>query len=169
MQEDHHAEFFDAGEEFFQARAGEVDAPDIGAEFDAAKSEFLHGAVELGHRHAGILQRHRAHAHQPVRMLCDHLGDVVVDDMATVARDFRRRRIDEVAGIGRDHLHVDAGAVHLGKPRLKIGQLRKVDLAALRLDALVSSLTWALAFGVSPPPATPVALSTIALASGTMQ
>src|SRR4051812_4969962 len=34
---------------------------------------------------------------------------------------------------------------------------------------LVSALTWALALGVSPPPATPVAFSTIALASATMQ
>ena len=34
---------------------------------------------------------------------------------------------------------------------------------------LVNALTWAFAFGVSPPPATPVAFSTIALASGTMQ
>ena len=135
MQEDHHAQFFDAGKEFFQSGAGEVDSSNIGAEFDAAKSELFHGAVEFGQCHAGILQRHCAHTHQPVRMLRHHFGNVVVDDMAAVARHFRRRRIDEVAGIGRDHLHVDAGAVHLGKPRLQIGQLWKIDLAALRLDA----------------------------------
>ena len=31
MQEDHHAELLDAGKEFFKARAGKIDAPDIGA------------------------------------------------------------------------------------------------------------------------------------------
>jgi len=40
-----------------------------------------------------------------------------------------------MTGIGRDHLHVDAGAVHLGEPCRKIGQFWKIDLAALRLDA----------------------------------
>jgi hypothetical protein len=38
MQEYHHAELLDAGEEFFKPGAGEIDAPDIGAEFDAAEA-----------------------------------------------------------------------------------------------------------------------------------
>ena len=135
MQEDHHVELLDARKEFFQAGAGEVDAPDIGAEFDAAEAELLDGAVELGDGHAGILQRHRAHAHQPVGVFGDHVGDMVVDHVAAVARHFRRRRIDEVAGIGRDHLHVDAVAVHVGEAGVEIGQFWKVDLAALRLNA----------------------------------
>ena len=66
---------------------------------------------------------------------CDEARDVVVDHVAAVARDFGRRRIDEVTGIGRDHLDVDAVAVHVGQPCGKIGQFRKIDLAALRLDA----------------------------------
>ena len=136
MQEDHHAELLDAGKEFFQAGAGEIDAPDIGAELDAAKAELLDGAVQLGDGHAGVLQRHRAHAHQPVGMFRHHAGDVIVDHVAAIARHFRRRRIDEMAGIGRDHLHVDAVAVHVGETGVEIGQLRKIDLAALRLDAL---------------------------------
>src|SRR4051812_871150 len=41
MQEDHHAKLLDAGKEFFQPGAGEVDAPDVGAEFDAAETELL--------------------------------------------------------------------------------------------------------------------------------
>ena len=90
---------------------------------------------ELGDGHAGILQRHGAHAHQPVGMFRDHAGDVVVDHVAAVARHFGRRRIDEVAGVGRDHLHVDAVAVHVGEAGVEVGQFRKVDLAALRLDA----------------------------------
>jgi hypothetical protein len=69
-------------------------------------------------------------------MFLDHIGDVVVDHPCAVAGDFRRRRIDEVAGIGRDHLHVDAGAVHLGQPCLQIGQRREIDLAALLRYAL---------------------------------
>ena len=135
MQEDQHAEFLDPGEEFFQARAGQVDAPDIGAQFDAAKSQFVDGAVQFGDGHAGVLQRHRAHAHQPVRMPCDQACDMIVDHMAAVARHFRRRGIDEMTGIGRDHLHVDAVAVHVGEAGIEIGQFRKIDLAALRLDA----------------------------------
>jgi hypothetical protein len=109
--------------------------PDIGAEFDAAKAKFVDRAVEFGHRHAEVLQRHRAHAHQPIRMLGNETGDMVVDHMAAVARDFGRRRIDEVAGIGRDHLDVDAVPIHVGQASLKIGQFRKIDLAALRLNA----------------------------------
>src|SRR5689334_18293729 len=38
VQEDHHAELLDAGEEFFEAGAREIDAPDIGAQFDAAEA-----------------------------------------------------------------------------------------------------------------------------------
>ena len=169
MQEDHHVEFLDAGEEFFQARAGEVDTPDIGAEFDAAEAELFDGAVEFGNGHAGILQRHRAHAHQPVGMFCDHVGDMVVDHMAAVARHFRRRRIDEMAGIGRDHLHVDAVAVHVGEPGLEIGQFRKIDLAALRLDAFGQIVDMGVGVRRLAAARMPVAFSTIALASGTMQ
>ena len=135
VQEDHHVELLDARKEFFEAGAGEIDTPDIGAEFDAAEPELLDRAVELGNGHAGILQRHRAHAHQPVGMFGDQAGDVVVDHVAAVARHLRRRRIDEMAGIGRDHLHVDAVAVHVGEAGVEIGQFRKVDLAALRLNA----------------------------------
>ena len=69
MQENHHAEFLDAGKKFLQAGARQVDATDIGAKFDAAEPELFDGAVEFGNGHAGILQRHRAHAHQPVGML----------------------------------------------------------------------------------------------------
>jgi hypothetical protein len=47
MQEDHHAEFLDASEEFFQAGASEIDASDIGAQFDAAEAELLDGAIQL--------------------------------------------------------------------------------------------------------------------------
>src|SRR6185295_19405976 len=46
MQEDHHAEFLDAGKELFESSAGEVDAPDIGAQFDAAEAELLDGALQ---------------------------------------------------------------------------------------------------------------------------
>jgi hypothetical protein len=119
----------------FPARRGEIDTPDVGAEFNAAEAELLDGAVQLSDGHAGVLQRHGAHAHQPVGMLCNHAGDVIVDHMAAIARHFRRRGIDEMAGIGRDHLHVDAVAVHVGKTGVEIGQLRKIDPAALRLDA----------------------------------
>ena len=135
MQEDHHAELLDTGKEFFQPGAGEVDAPDIGAEFDATETELLDGAVQFGDGHAGVLQRHGAHAHQPVGVFCHHAGDVIVDHVATLARHFGRRRIDEMAGIGRDHLHIDAVAVHVGQTGVEIGQFRKIDLAALRLDA----------------------------------
>ena len=135
MQENQNAEFLDAREEFFQARARQVDAPDIGAQLDPAKSQLADGAVQFGDRHAGVLQRHRTHAHQPVRMPCDEISDMIVDHMAAIARHFRRRRIDEVTGVGRDHLHVDAVAVHVGEAGIEIGQFRKVDLAALRLDA----------------------------------
>ena len=135
MQEDHHAELLDAGKEFFQAGAGEIDAPDVGAQFDAAEAELLDGAVQLGDGHAGVLQRHGAHAHQPVGVFRHHAGDVIVDHVAAIARHFRRRGINEMAGIGRDHLHVDAVAVHVGKTGVEIGQFRKIDLAALRLDA----------------------------------
>ena len=125
VQEDHHIEFLDAGKEFFEAGAGEIDAPDIGAELDAAEAELLDRAVEFGNGHAGILQRHRAHAHQPVGMLATMAGDMVVDHAATVARHFRRRRIDEVTWIGRDHLHVDAVAVHVGEAGVEVGQFGK--------------------------------------------
>ena len=77
----------------------------------------------------------RAQAALVTNVAADHLGDAIVDEVATVARHFGRRRIDEVAGIGRDHLHIDAVAVHVGEANVEIGQLRKVDLAALRLDA----------------------------------
>ena len=135
MQEDQHAEFLDAREEFLQSRARQVDAPDIGAKLDPAKPQLADGAVQFGDRHAGVLQRHRAHAHQAVRMLGDQACDMIVDHMAAVARYFQRRRIDEVTGVGRDHLHVDAVAVHVGEAGIEIGQFRKIDLAALRLDA----------------------------------
>src|SRR5947207_8587925 len=55
---------------------------------NAAEAELLDGPVQLGPCHAGILQRHGAHPHQPIRMLGDHLGDTVVDEVATVACHF---------------------------------------------------------------------------------
>ena len=103
-------------------------------------------------------------------MFGDHLGDVIVDHVATVARHFGRRRIDEMAGIGRDHLHVDAVAVHVGEAGFEIGQFRKIDLAALRLNALGEIVDMRVGVRrVSAAPAMPVAFSTIAFASGTMQ
>src|SRR6185369_4486532 len=84
MQEYHHAELLDAGEEFFKPGAGEIDAPDIGAEFNAAEAKLLDGAVQLSEGHAGVLQRHGAHAHQSIGMLCNHTGDVIVDHVAAI-------------------------------------------------------------------------------------
>ena len=69
-------------------------------------------------------------------MFGDHVGNVIVDDVTAVACHFGRCRIDEVARIGRDHLHVDTVAVHVGEAGLKVRQFREVDFAALRLDTL---------------------------------
>ena len=76
VQEDQHTKLFRPGKEFFQTGARQIDAAYVGAELDAAEAERFHRALQLGDRHAAILQRHGAHAHQPIRMLCDQRRDV---------------------------------------------------------------------------------------------
>jgi hypothetical protein len=61
---------------------------------------------------------------------------MIVDRPRAVARHLGRCRVDEVPGVGRNHLHVDPELVHVRKARLEVGQFRKVDLAALLRDAL---------------------------------
>ncbi len=135
MHEDQHAELLDPGKEFFKTRARQIEPSDVGADLDAAKAVFFHRAFDFGDGHAAVLQRHRAHAHQPVGMLRHQAGNMVVDDPCAVARNLCRRGIDEVTGRRRDHLDIDPQPIHVGQPRRHVGQLRKVDRAALLADA----------------------------------
>jgi hypothetical protein len=100
---------------------------------------------------ANLKPRGIATRHQRNVLLADAL------DPAEPADRVRFRHVERI--IGTEHDVIGARSVSFGKSILpRCGWM-----------LLVRSLTRAFAFGVSPPPGMPVACSTIALASGTMQ
>jgi hypothetical protein len=68
VHEDQDVELLRLGEERPEARIGEFQAADIGADLDAAQAQLFHQPLELGDRQLGRLQRHRAEANETIGM-----------------------------------------------------------------------------------------------------
>jgi hypothetical protein len=84
--------------------------------------EIAHAALELGGRERGVVQRQRGEADQPVGVPRHVLGDPVVAQPIHLDRLFRFDPVGALLHDARaDDLDVDAGRIHLGKPRLHFG------------------------------------------------
>jgi len=135
VHEEHHVELLRLGEEALelQARVGQVDAVDVGADLHAAHAELLHAAFELTHRQLRLLQRHAAQADETAAGRGGDLGDAVVDAARQLQPEVGFGVVVVLGRRGRDGLHVDAHAVHVLQPRGDVGQLGAAVLHLLHV------------------------------------
>ncbi|KAG5722707.1 hypothetical protein E4T56_gene6175, partial [Termitomyces sp. T112] len=85
MQKHQHAQFLGRREEGAERLLGQFAPRDICADLDPPQPQIAHAAAHFLHGHIHILQRHRTHAHQPVRVARHGLRDPVIDNPGGIA------------------------------------------------------------------------------------
>ena len=100
-----------------------ISTPVKPSSFDAAL-QLLGRLVAVGHRH-------RAEALEAVRLAGAVRGNAVVDDLRRLDRDVERHRVIALRRRRRDHLHVDAHGVEIGKPVLVAGAFANIGFLLL--------------------------------------
>lgn len=113
------AQFMSDGEEPVQARIGQLDIADPGADFDTEKSRFAHAPSQLIDSPVGFLQGDGAQRREAGGVLVDDPRKEVVLRCCQFGCAGRRCTIAEGHRNRREHLHRNAFAIHVDKPRLR--------------------------------------------------
>ena len=132
---EHHdnVELLGLGPERPEAPVVEVHAHDVGVDLDAAEVVLLHAPLELLDGRAHVLHRHRRQADEPVGVVGDDLGEVLVLHPGQLTAELRVGPVEVARRGDRDRLHVDPHRVHVGKPDVHVRRLRHdlLDVAHL--------------------------------------
>ena len=121
------------GEERDEAVVVEVAVADVVADLHAPHA-VGEAALELLAGEVGVLQRHLADRHEPPVAGGAQLEQRVVEDAGALHRLLGRAAVGEQHRRGRDDLHVDAVAVHVGQAHggVPAGRRDRPELAARR-------------------------------------
>jgi hypothetical protein len=124
MEQDRDIERGHPGKQRCESRIIERDAPAVGIDLDASKSELPDRAFELANRRVDVVHRYAGGGREePVGIAAHQLRHLVVRDPREVERgggvaDVLDRRVRR-----RENLHVSvAGGVHRAEPRVKVEQ-----------------------------------------------
>ncbi len=135
VEEQQNAEFFCGGKEGAEFGGREFLTVDVAADLDPAQAKIVHAAAHFSDGEFGRLQRHGAHADEPVRMRCTCRRDAVIDQPAGFTANLWRGEVEILPRRGADRLHINAEPVHIRQSRFDAvelwangGEQRAIDL-----------------------------------------
>jgi hypothetical protein len=129
MHEDRDLQRLGALPERAQGGIAKLHLVDARGDDDALELELGDRAFQLADRKARVLQRHRADADEPIRVLRHQLGGVLVVEPLEPQTLLRVERVAAlVQDIGADDLDVDAHLVHGGKAQVGLGHAAHLRL-----------------------------------------
>ena len=117
MHEHGCAKFFSRREEWRKPRITDRTTVDVGGDLDTGQPERADNVLQFRDRPIQVLQRYRAQAKEPLRMLRDHRRQGIVQMPHQHLRVRRGQPVREQFGHRREHLARDAHRVHLGTAR----------------------------------------------------
>ena len=119
MNQHQRAEFMCDREEPVQARVGQLDAADSGADLDTEESRLAHAPAQLADGPVGVLQGHSAQRGEAAGVLAGDPGEEFVLSRSQFSGAGRRRPVAERHRNRRKHLHGNAVTVHVDDPVLR--------------------------------------------------
>jgi hypothetical protein len=119
MNQHQRAEFMCDREEPVQARVGEFDAADSGADLDTEESRLAHAPAQLVDGPVGVLKGDGAQRRETAGVLVSDPGEKIVLSRRQFGCADRVRLIAECHRNRRKHLHGNAVTVHVDDPVLR--------------------------------------------------
>ena len=142
VDQHHHLELGGPGEERPEAPVVEIEPVDVGADLHSPQAELGDGEVEFGDGDLDVLEGHGGQPGEPVGVLRHELGQMGVLETSQPPAERRIGPVIELRRRHREHLAVDAHAVHVLQPADGVGELRAQGsevggVVGLRLPAAV--------------------------------